>query len=109
MSALSHDVEALLAGLEVRSLEELERLVRYGRGLVVTPNQREAIEAMFPDKTVLVRGAERRGYFEGAVHVQRTDDKDWLGAVVLAADCSKDGGCLGISYRTLMTIPSGKE
>lgn len=112
MSELSQDMQVLLAGLEVGSIEELRRLVGYGRGLVVTPNQREAIEAMYPGQPVLVRGAERHGYFVGAIHTQRTDDDNeygWLNAGVMSADCTKQSGHLGISYDTLMKTPRAEE
>lgn len=102
-----NDVEVLLAGLEVGSISELRRLVNAGRaGVVVTPNQREAIEGMHGGLPVRIRNAERDGFFVGGIHVERADDPDTLHAAVIAADVTpRGGGCLGISYDTLMTLP----
>lgn len=97
---MSADVEMLLAGLEVESIAELRRLVAYGRGLVVTPNQREAIEGMFPNEPVILRGAEREGYFGGAIHVDSLDESRIRGVVL-----SPERGCLGVDYDALMSLP----
>lgn len=98
------DVEVLLAGLEVGSLSELRRLVETARGgVVVTAAQATALARMHGGSSLRLRSAERNGYFLGGVHAEATDDD--LRSFVLAPDVSEHGGCLGITYATLMGLP----
>lgn len=113
MEGLSPDARALLDGLEVGSISELRALVDRARaGVVVSPNQIRALHSFWAEGRtqgdVRLRPAERNGYFVGAVHAEPLDENDHR-STVFSYDVTREGGNLGISYDTLVSLPARIE